>query len=243
MNRVSLIVLLPLLLMSANTPATEDVAPVFEKDPHRNELGFFDVHVCNWAGRPMFFKSLFSTTKFNDIELMSVYSAGGKKITDLDMTKYLQVKRKGKPEKRVYLADSDVPEDSYSGWYQVKVKTKDGKEYTARDYVVMNRLARAEPIMPEDGVEDIAMPTELKWKPVPGATHYKVFMREAFENTQILNSKLIREPKIKLKPGLLQPGGYYRWKVHARDVNENVILGDFNSGSVNKWMEFSVIDE
>jgi len=41
MNRVSLIVLLPLLLMSANTPATEDVAPVFEKDPHRTHVGVF----------------------------------------------------------------------------------------------------------------------------------------------------------------------------------------------------------
>jgi hypothetical protein len=67
-------------------------------------------------------------------------------------------------------------------------------------------------------------------------------MRDGYETTQILNTKLIKETRIKLKPGLLEPGGYYLWKVHARDVNENIILGDFNSGSVNKWMEFSIAD-
>jgi len=242
MKRGSLFVLL-LLTCASSMVASEDVAPVFDKDPHRNQLGFFDVHICNWADRPMFFKALFSTTKFNDIELMSVYSPDGNKVTDLDMSKYMLIKKKGKPEKRVYLTDSDIPVDSRAGWYEIKVKTKDGKQYTARDYVVMNRLSRADVLMPQDGAEDIGMPKELEWKPVPGATHYKVFMREGFENTQILNSKLVRKPKLKIKPGLLQPGGYYLWKVHARDVNENIILGDFNSGSVNKWMEFSVIDE
>ena len=231
------------LLLSASASAMEDMAPVFDKDPHRNQLGFFDVHICNWADQPLFFKSLFSTTKFNDIKAMTLYSPDGRKVTDFDMTKYMQIKRKGKPEKRVYLTDSDVLSDSHAGWYQLKVKARDGKEYTAKDYVVMNRISRAEVLLPKDGVEDIEIPTELKWKPVPGATHYKVFMRDGFENTRILNSKLLREPQIKLKPGLLKPGGYYLWKVHARDVNENIILGDFNSGSVNKWMEFSVIDE
>lgn len=46
-------------------------------------------------------------------------------------------------------------------------------------------------------------------------------MRDGFENPQILDSKPVTAPKIKLKPGLLQPGGYYLWKVRGRDVNEN----------------------
>jgi len=239
----SVIVLLVFLVSSGVSSAKQDMAPVFEKDPHRNQLGFFDVHICNWEDRPIFFKSLFSTTKFNDIEVMTLYTPDGKKVTDLDMTKYMQIRKKGKPEKRVYLTDSDIPSGSRAGWYQLRVKTRDGKVYTAKDYVVMNRLSRVQVLLPKDGDEDIEIPAELKWKPVPGATHYQVFMRDGFENTRILSSKLLREPRIKLKPGLLEPGGYYIWKVHARDVNENIILGDFNSGSVNKWMEFSVIDE
>ena len=231
------------LLISINASAGDDLAPILSTDPHRNDLGFFDMHICNWADRPLFFKSLFSTTRFKDIEVMTVYSPAGKKITDLDMSKFMLIQRKGKPVKKVFLTDSEIPLDSKAGWYEIKVKTKDGKEYSAKDYVVMNRLSRADVVAPKDGVEDIVIPKELTWKPVPGATHYKVFMRDGFENTRILNSKLIKEPRIALKPGMLQPGGYYLWKVHARDVNENIILGDFNSGSVNKWMEFSVIDE
>jgi len=168
-----LLVAVFVLLFNSDALAENDLAPVFDSDPHRNELGFFDMHICNWADRPMFFKSLFSTIHFKNIEMMTVYSPDGKKVTDLDMSKFMHLKKKGKP--------------------------------------------------------------------VPGATHYKVFMRDGYETTQILNSKLIKEPRLKLKPGLLKPGGYYLWKVHARDVNENIILGDFNSGSVNKWMEFSVV--
>lgn len=230
------------LLTNVDALAEDDLAPILHKDPHRNELGFFDMHICNWADRPLFFKSLFSTTKFNDIEVMTVYSPDGEKVTELDMSKFIHLKRKGKPEKKVFLTDSDLPADSKAGWYTIKVKTKDGKEYSAKDYVVMNRLSRASVLSPADEAEDIEIPKELKWKPVPGATHYKVFMRDGYETTQILNSKLLKEPRIKLKPGLLKPGGYYLWKVHARDVNENIILGDFNSGSVNKWMEFTVAD-
>jgi len=231
------------LLVGVSAHADSELAPVFQNDPHRNELGFFDMHICNWPDRPLFFKSLFSTTKFKDIETMAVFAPGGRKLADLNLEKFKQIRKKGKPEKRVFMIDSDVPVNSGDGWYYIVVKTKDGKEYRARDYVVMNRIDRAGGLEPADEAEDVKMPKELKWAAVPGASHYKVFLRDGFENTMVLDSKMVQEPRIALKPGLLKPGGYYTWKIHARDVNENIILGDFNSGSVNKRAGFSVVDE
>lgn len=240
MNHRALVLMFSLL---ASTGVLADaVVPVLEKDPHRNTMGFFDMHICNWESRPLFFKSLFSTTKFKDIESMKVYSPDGKKIVDLDMSAFKQIERKGKPIKRVFMRDTDVPAGSKSGWYSITVQTKDGKEYRARDYVVMNRIGRVGALSPADGAEDVKMPAELKWKPVPGAAHYKVFVRDGFENTMLVKSKLVQKPQLVLKPGVLKAGGYYIWQVHARDVNENIILGDFNSGSVNKWMEFSITE-
>jgi len=62
-----LVIAVFVLLFNADALAESDLAPVFDSDPHRNEPGFFDMHICNWADRPLFFKSLFSTTHFNKI--------------------------------------------------------------------------------------------------------------------------------------------------------------------------------
>ncbi|MDH4190905.1 MAG: hypothetical protein OEW21_11950 [Betaproteobacteria bacterium] len=39
---------------------------------------------------------------------------------------------------------------------------------------------------------------------------------------------------------MLQKDGYCAWRVHARDVNEHVLFGDFNHGSLGPQMKFSV---
>jgi hypothetical protein len=43
-----------------------------------------------------------------------------------------------------------------------------------------------------------------------------------------------------LPPGLIEDGGYYSWLIHARDINEDIKLGDFNSGSMSTPVSFSV---
>lgn len=231
------------LLAHAGVRAAEDIAPVFESDPHRNELGFFDVHICNWPDRPLFIKTLFSTAKFKDIKTMEVFAPNDKKLTDLSLQRFKPIQKKGKPEKRVYMVDMDMPADSKDGWYYIVVKTNDGKEYRARDFLVINRIGRPGGQIPAADAEDVKMPKELKWDAVPGAAYYKVFIRDGFENTLVLKSKLLREPRLEIKPGLLKPGGYYTWMVHARDVDENIMLGDFNSGSINQKISFSIAEE
>jgi hypothetical protein len=53
---------------------------------------------------------------------------------------------------------------------------------------------------------------------------------------------MLPKPELKLKPGLLKPGGYYSWRVHARDSNGNVLLGDFNHGSLSTPITFSLAE-
>ena len=231
-----------ILLTGASVSAQAEQASVLNNDPHRNELGFFDLHVCNWPDRPPFFKALFSTTKLGVIEKMEMFRPDGKLLGELEIWDFMKISRKGKPEKRVYLNDIDVPEGAGSGWYNIKVTTRDDKVYHAKDYVVMTLLPRASGMNPPDGAEDIEMPTELRWKPVPGAAHYQVFVREAFEDKRIVYSKLLDEPRYKFKPGKLQSGGVYTWSVHARDINEHVLLGDFNHGSLSRKSEFSIAE-
>jgi len=60
------------------------------------------------------------------------------------------------------------------------------------------------------------------------------------DEKMVYSSKLLKEPRLVVPSGLLQPGGYYSWLVHARDVNEDPVLGDFNRGSQTDAIEFSI---
>ena len=230
-----------LLFLVAPLSAT-DMEPVLDSDPHRNELGFFDLHVCNWPDRPKFYKSLFSSTRFNDIAKMEIFMPDGRLLGELSLDSYMKIAKKGKPEKRVFLNDIDVPEEATTGWYKIRVTTADGRTYQARDYVILSPLQRVDYVSPADGATDVTMPKELSWEPVAGAAYYQVYLREAFENRMIVSSKLLSEPRYVFKPGELKPGGYYTWSVHARDVNEHILLGDFNHGSLSRKFEFSVAE-
>ena len=62
---------------------------------------------------------------------------------------------------------------------------------------------------------------------------------EATHAIQNTNSKPFN---LALPDDLLEYGGYYSWRVDARDVNEDVRLGDFNMGSLSAWQEFTIVD-
>lgn len=86
------------------------------------------------------------------------------------------------------------------------------------------------------------MPKRLKWDPIPGAKFYQVFIRDKWEDKLVFSSKLIKESEVVLDQGILQPGGYYGWRIHARDDDGNVLLGDFNHGSLNPEATFTVAE-
>ena len=64
-------ILLIALLFAPATHAIEPVSPRLQ-DPHRNAAGFFDIHVCNWPERELFFMSLFSTPRYDEVEQVEV---------------------------------------------------------------------------------------------------------------------------------------------------------------------------
>jgi hypothetical protein len=95
--------------------------------------------------------------------------------------------------------------------------------------------------VPAHEVELQEIPTQLSWDPAPGAGYYQVFIRDLWnEDRLIFSSKLLAEPLVQLPAGLLEKGGYYSWIVHARDLNEHFMLGDFNHGSLSPVVTFSI---
>jgi len=229
-----------ILLPSSSACAVD--APVLDHDPHRNKIGFFDIHICNWPDRPHFFKLLFSTEKFKDVDTMEIFYPSGGSLAVLKKSHFKEIKRKNKPEKRVFMMDMDMPDNATSGWYMIRVKTYDGKEHVAKDYVPMTRLNRVEEMVPSADEGTFSLPVTLAWNKVSGAGFYKVYIRDEWTGEMIYKTKLISENSVKIPDGKLSPGGYYSWSVHARDTNEHILLGDFHLGSMSKKAFFTVAE-
>ena len=237
---------LSLSLFSSNALSDDLIEPT--GDPHYTDIGFFDIHVCNWPDRPLFFLTLFSSTFFEHIKRVEIQGINGESIGELDMDKFRMwyVKDKKdkskKLEKRAMMKFLEIPEGSKNGWYRAVVTTKDGKQYLGKDYVVMYKMPRATGMNPPHDAQDVPMMKELTWNPVPGAKHYRVFINDIWASKTIFESPVLQESKLVLPKGLLKPGGLYEWRIHARDVNENILLGDFNHGSLTGKMEFSIAE-
>lgn len=62
-------------LTSANAfPALETT------DKHKDLLGFFDIHYCNWPDRSPFLMPVYSTHQHNNIESIEVYDPAGNSL-------------------------------------------------------------------------------------------------------------------------------------------------------------------
>jgi hypothetical protein len=209
-------------------------------DRHYTDAGFFDIHVCNWPDRPTFFMILFSTVDFDAVKSIEIMTPEKQPLAQLDLGRYRTIENKDAPEKRVFINQVDIPPGAGNGWYSARITLADGSEFNAQDFVKLSRLPQTSGQVPANESE-VALPRSLHWDPVPGAGFYQVFIRDLWDEGKLIHSsKLLDRPAFELPNGLLEPGGYYSWVVHARDTNEDVQLGDFNHGSLNRPATFSV---
>ena len=228
-------------MLATSCLLSEPVHAGNEGDPHYTPAGFFDVHVCNWPENPRFLMTLFSTQNFGEVAKVSVFAPDGKFIGDLDLNRFRAFKTQSGQAKRAFIAHFDLPGKVIDGWYRAEVGLKDGSRFEARDYVVHQFMAQPTGTQPVPGASDVPASIELRWDPIPGAKYYEVFLRDDWAaGTEVTASGLLTAPRFVPPQGLLQPGGEYVWRIHARDSNGNVLLGDFNHGSLSPEMRFTV---
>ncbi len=213
------------------------------QDPHYNAVGFFDIHVCHWPDQPLFLMALFSTTDFPDIARIDLIAPDNTELGPFESSRYRVAGDVQGKEKRVFITHYPVPAKNADGWYRARVTLKNGQTHEARDHVISKAMPLATGHQPPDQAEKIALPTELRWAAIPGASHYQVYLRDEWESDRmLLTSPIVTENRLTLPAGLLQPGGSYAWRVHARDLNGDPEWGDFNHGSFAKEVTFSVAE-
>jgi hypothetical protein len=232
--------LLPALLLLACT-CLSGARAAMPGDTHYTDAGFFDIHVCNWPGRPPFFMPLFSTARFNEVQSIEVLTPAGELLVELDLERFRTIEHEKQPDKRVFIRQLDVPPAAENGWYTARARLASGDEYIAKDYVILHTMPQAGGQVPAHEAELAHIPAKLSWDPAPGANFYQVFIRDLWDDSKLIHtSKLLTRPELELPPGLLQSGGYYSWIIHARDTNSHILLGDFNHGSLNRPATFTV---
>jgi len=233
------VVYLFVLLFSLSSPDTQSAT---SDDLHYSSVGFFDVHVCNWPNRPLFFMTLFSTYNFNDISNIQVFSPDNKIIGELNLKKYRLFIDKNKKEKRVFIKQFEIPANAKNGWYYTKVNLKNGTTIIPKDYVIIDKLKIAKISNPNLKKELKSIPKSFIFKKIKGAQYYQAFIHDNWDSKLIYKSKLLNKPEIHIPDNLLKKGGLYSIQIHARDTNEHQLLGDFNHGSLTNKIEFSIAE-
>lgn len=227
------------LLFSLSSPDTQSAT---SGDSHYSSVGFFDIHVCNWPDRPLFFLAVFSTYNFNDISNIQVLSPDNKIIGEFNLKKYRLLIDKKKKEKRVFIKQLEIPANAKNGWYYTKVNLKNGTTIIPKDYVIIDKLTIAKISNPNIKKELKSIPKSFVLKKIAGAQYYQAFIRDTWDSKLIYKSKLLNKPEIHIPDNLLKKGGFYTIQIHARDTNEHQLLGDFNHGSLTKKIDFSIAE-
>lgn len=211
-----------------------------EGDPHYTPAGFFDIHVCNWPEKPRFLMALFSTHRFEEVAKVAVFAPDGTHVGDLGMDRFRAFKTQSGQAKRAFIAHLDLPDKVVDGWYRAEITLNDNSKMEARDYVIHHFMAQPTGARPVPGALHVPASTELRWDPIPGAKFYEVFLRDDWDSVKAEGSGLLTEPRFVLPQGKLQSGGEYVWRIHARDSDGNILLGDFNHGALSPEMKFTV---
>ena len=212
-------------------------------DSHYTESGFFDIHVCNWPDREPFYLALYSTRQFKHLKSVELMNVRGEKFASLNLSKFMIVKADNKPEKRVFMTQIPRPKNDSDGWFSARITLNNNIVHKAKNRVKQGVLPKAQNLLPAQGSDLIDMPKVLRWSAVEGALYYQVYIKDKWGKDELIfTSNLLTEPELMIPEGIFEHGGLYSWRVHARDVNEDIELGDFNMGSLSSWQEFSIVD-
>lgn len=219
-----------LLISSCVTNSSEDK---IEHDPHYTTSGFFDLHVCNWPDQPLFFLAVFSSFNYEEIKSVTIYRPDGSKLGAFNLENFRAKKLKNNKTKHIYIDKFPANTNDKDGWYKAVIQLASGESIIARDYIKIKKMPVAKVITPGNSLKSIQIPEVLSWQGISEAKYYKVTIRDMWEGEKLIHSSpLFQQSEYHLPKGLIKPGGWYTWRVHARDINEDLLLGDFNHGSL-----------
>jgi len=235
--------ILPVILFLITSCATDPYQEKIKNDTHYTKAGFFDLHVCNWPDKDLFFLAVFSTFVHKNIASVVIFRPDGSELGKFNLQISKVKKTKNNKIKNIVIGKFALGSADSNGWYKAEINLIDGKKIVASDYIKIDSMPIVTNISPGDSTAAIEIPKQLSWQEAPGAGFYKITIRDMWDDGRVIHtSKLLQKTSYNLPTGLIKPGGWYKWLIHVRDVNEDILLGDFNHGSLNTPAFFLTVD-
>jgi len=129
MKKRSLLFILTLMIAAGSGYAENAEHP---GDSHYNDVGFFDIHLCNWPDRAPFYLAVFSTRQFNDLKSVDLLNARGEQFASLDLSKYKVSHTNDKAEKRIYMSQIQRTANYVDGWFSAKISIAEQDAHTEK---------------------------------------------------------------------------------------------------------------
>lgn len=228
---------IPLVVIFAAACAEGERPPA--TDPHYTKAGYFDMHVCNWPDRPLFFVALLTTKQHRDIAEVAVMRPDGVSLGNIDLSRSEPLAGDGDVELRTFKTHIQIPPGSPDGWYMARIRLKNGSEFLARDYVNVRAMPPVTITTPL-GDDTPMQQRKVAWRPLPQTAYYRVIIKDPFQDKKIVyKSDLLTEPQFTIPPGILEKNGAYILRIHARNASGDPKWGDFNHGSMNAEVAFT----
>ncbi len=217
------------------------------KDWHKDELGFFDIHYCNWPDQKPFLMLVYATHHYKNLDSIKVLTPEGRKLGEINKSTYRYlpaktVKGENIPDKKVFITHIPFTKNMTKGTFTAVVTTNSGQRHQYKDEVNMDYIvATAKINYPADKATDIPLAPTLKWDTVENAKYYQFFIKDNWSGENVYASKTLNQTQFTLPKDILKKDGWYAWKVHAKDMDETIKYGDFNAGSLSETITFTTV--
>ncbi len=217
------------------------------KDWHKDELGFFDIHYCNWPDRTPFLMLVYATHHYNNLDSIKVLTPEDSELGEINQNTYRYLAAKtvnGKniADKKVFITQIPFTKNLTKGTFKAVVTTHSGQIHQYKDEVNVDYIiASAKINYPVDKATEITLTPTLKWQPVDQAKYYQIFIKDNWTGEKVYASKTLNQTQFTLPKEILKKDGWYAWKVHAKDMDETIQYGDFNAGSLSETITFTTI--
>ena len=236
-----------LLIFLATLVSTSSFAAQETTDKHKDSLGFFDIHYCNWPDRKPFLMLVYATHRHDDIESIEVYDPARNSLGKMNLNKFRYipatvVKNKSIEDKKVFINQIPIPRNTIKGEFTATVVTNNKQIHHYADWMFLDKKVGSAKIdFPTNKASNISKTPILKWQAPENGQYYQVFIKDNWTGKSIYSSKTLNKTEFKVPDKLLKNDGWYAWKVHAKDMDETILYGDFNAGSLSEYHSFTTL--
>lgn len=145
-------------------------------------------------------------------------------------------------DKKVFINQIPLPKNSVKGEFTAIVITKNNQIHHYADRMFLDKkVGFAKIDFPKNQATNISKTPTLKWSAPKNGHYYQVFIKDKWTGKSIYSSKTLNKTEFKVPDNLLKNDGWYAWKVHAKDMDETILYGDFNAGSLSEYHSFTTL--